>query len=73
MKQWLYIAMRRDVVFRALPVSILVGTILVAINYTDRLISGHCGAIDCLKMGLTYVVPFCVSTHASVSTLLKGS
>ena len=70
MKRWLHTAMSRDVAFRALRVSILVGTILIAINYTDRLIGSQCTQIDYLKMGLTYVVPYCVSTHASVTTLL---
>jgi len=64
--------MSRDVAFRALRVSILVGTILIAINYTDRLIGSQCTQIDYLKMGLTYVVPYCVSTHASVSILLTN-
>ncbi len=72
MKRWLHTAMSRDVAFRALRVSILVGTILIAINYTDRLIGSQCTQIDYLKMGLTYVVPYCVSTHASVSILLTN-
>ncbi|MFB3041157.1 MAG: nitrate/nitrite transporter NrtS [Candidatus Poribacteria bacterium] len=72
MKRWLRTAMSRDVAFRALRVSILVGTILIAINYTDRLIGSQCTQIDYLKMGLTYVVPYCVSTHASVSILLTN-
>ena len=72
MKRWLRTAMSRDVAFRAWRVSILVGTILIVINYTDRLIGSQCTQIDYLKMGLTYVVPYCVSTHASVSILLTN-
>ena len=55
MKRWLRTAMSRDVAFRAWRVSILVGTILIAINYTDRLIGSQCTQIDYLKMGLTYL------------------
>ncbi|MBI1928379.1 nitrate/nitrite transporter NrtS [Candidatus Poribacteria bacterium] len=71
MKRWLHTAARRDVVYRSLRVSVVVGTILIGINYTDRLISGQCIGADYLKMALTYLVPYGVSTYASVSALLK--
>ncbi len=71
-KQWCDIACRRDVVRRSARVAIVVGTILVLINYADRLIAGELVAADYLKMTLTYMVPYCVSTFASVSTWLKG-
>jgi hypothetical protein len=50
-------------------VALIVGTILVAVNYTDRWLDGSLGQIDYVKMLLTYLVPYCVSTWVSVSTL----
>ena len=50
----------------------MVGTILVAINYFDRIRAGALTDIDYVKMLLTYCVPYCVSTYASVSVALKG-
>ncbi len=69
MKAWLAVARRGDVVRRSLRVALLVGTILVVINHGDRLLSGTAAPADWVKMGLTYVVPYGVSTWASVSAI----
>jgi hypothetical protein len=66
---WLDIALRSDVRRRSLKVALLVGTILAAINYMDKLLVGTVSGTDLIKIGLTYLVPFAVSTHASVSTI----
>lgn len=66
---WLSIAMRRDIVLRSLRVALLVGTILVTINYGDKLLTSGVTATDCVKMLLTYCVPYCVATYASVSAI----
>jgi len=68
---WLATALRRDVVARSLRVALVVGTLLVAINYTDRVLAGRIGAIDLLKMGLTYLVPYGVATYAAVQALRR--
>ncbi len=70
MKRWLAAAARPDVVRRSVKVCLIVGTLLVAINYADRAINGELMAADLLKMLLTYAVPYCVSTYVSVSTLI---
>ena len=70
MKRWLKIALRKDVVRRSIRVGLVVGTILVAINYTDRLLTGNLKFFDLFKIILTYFVPYGVSTYASVSALL---
>ncbi len=57
---------------RSIRVALIVGTILVAVNYTDRWIKGNLVEIDYLKMLLTYLVPYCVSTWVSVATLLSS-
>lgn len=72
MKRWLRIAGRRDVVQRSTKVAVLVGTILIAINYGDKIAAAQVGSSDYVKMALTYAVPYCVSTYASVSAILKG-
>ena len=69
MRVWLAVARRGDVVRRSLRVALLVGTILVAINHGDRLVSGTAAPADWVKMGLTYLVPYGVSTWASVSAI----
>ncbi len=71
MNMWLQTAMRPEVVKRSRRVAILVGTILVAINYFDRIYVGDLVPIDYIKMLMTYCVPFCVSTHASVSAIME--
>ena len=66
---WLATALRRDVVTRSLRVAAVVGTLLVAINYTDRILEGDITKIDCVKMLLTYLVPYGVATYAAVGAL----
>lgn len=63
---WLETARSPEIVGRALRVAAVVGTILVAINYTDRWLADALSRSDYLKMGLTYLVPYCVSTFTAV-------
>ncbi len=70
MRRWLAAAARPDVVRRSIKVCLLVGTLLVVINYSDRALNGDLTALDAVKMLLTYAVPYCVSTFVSVSTLV---
>ena len=72
MGDWLRLATRRDVVRRSRKVALLVGTILITINYGDRLLFGSVGGVDIAKMLLTYCVPYCVSTYAAVSALREA-
>lgn len=72
MKRWISLALRRDIALNSLKVCLVVGTVLVLINYFDRLFSGALAGIDYLKMLLMYLVPYCVSTYGAVSVSLKG-
>jgi len=72
MKRWLRIALRGDVVRRSLKVGAIVGTILIAINQGDALLAGAISAEVLTKILLTYCVPYCVSTYASVSAVLAA-
>ena len=73
MTSWLKIALRKDVVLRGLKVGGIVGTILVAINQGDLLLAGTVSVEALWKISLTYCVPYCVSTYASVSTIRSAS
>ena len=70
MRNWLRIATRPDVVRRSLKVGAIVGTILVAINHGNLILQGVVTAEMIWKSLLTYCVPYCVSTYASVQAIL---
>jgi len=72
MKSWLRLATNAEVVRRSSRVALVVGTVLVAINYGDRLFAGELAAADAVKMLLTYCVPYCVSTYAAVGALMAA-
>jgi hypothetical protein len=55
---------------RALASGLLVGPVLVAINHSDAIINGELTAGRILKMALTLIVPYAVSTFSSVQAAL---
>jgi hypothetical protein len=63
------LATSAPVVRRATAVAIVVGTILVAINHGDAIVRGDLGVGRLLRIALTVMVPYCVSTYSSVSAL----
>jgi hypothetical protein len=69
MKSWLRLARRPDVVRRSAWVAVVVGSILALVNYVDRLFTGALVPLDLVKIGLTYLVPYGVSTYASVQAI----
>jgi len=71
-RPWLATALRRDVVARSLRVALVVGTLLVVVNYADRALAGRLTPIDYVKMGLTYLVPYGVATYAAVQAIRRG-
>lgn len=71
MKHWFQLATGRDVVIRSLKVSGIVGVVLVAINQGDLMFIGELPVDFFWKIPMTFGVPYCVSTYASVSALLK--
>jgi hypothetical protein len=66
---WMALATSTPVVRRSAIVAAIVGTILVAINHGDAVLRGDLGAGRLLRIALTVVVPYCVSTYSSVSAL----
>lgn len=63
------IAFRRDVLIRALKTAAFVGVILIVINHADALLAGTIDATRLAKMLLTLLVPYSVSTYASVRSI----
>jgi hypothetical protein len=69
MNEWFRLAMRPSVVRRALLYSVIVGAILITINHGDAIIAGTVERGRLVKMALTVLVPYCVSTLSSVGAL----
>ena len=67
------LALSPKVLPRALKVAAVVGTLLLIINYGDKIISQSLGMTDFAKIGLTYLVPYGVSTWSAVQALAGGS
>ena len=57
----------RPVAGRAIRVALVVGTVLVAINQSDVIPGGQLTALVAAKIGLTYLVPFSVSTYSALA------
>lgn len=49
--------------------ALVVGTVLITINHGDAIVQGEIGPDRVLKMGLTVMVPYVVSTLSSVGAL----
>jgi len=69
MNEWFELATSPSVVRRASTYAVIVGTILITINHGDRILSGNLTGFRILQMGLTVMVPYCVSTLSSVQAL----
>jgi hypothetical protein len=66
---WFATACEAAVVRRSLRVTAVIGTLLVAINYSDRALAGTLGPADWAKMLLTYCVPYGVATYVAVQAI----
>jgi len=69
MQTWFRLALQPSVVRRGLGYSVVVGTVLMLINQGDILLSGELTSRHLLKIGLTYTVPYFVSTLSSVGAM----
>ena len=49
--------------------AVIVGAVLIGINHGDAILRGDVDSVRWLKMGLTVMVPYCVSTLSSVGAL----
>ena len=55
------------IVRRAVRVALLVGTVLFFINQSDVVFRGDITPLVVAKIGLTYLVPFSVSTYSALA------
>ena len=69
-KQYITLAMKPSIVKRGLKFSIVVGTILIAINHGDTILKGQLTSTHLYKMVLTYSVPYIVSSLSSIQAIL---
>lgn len=68
---WLKIAREPAVVGRACAYAVVVGALLIAINHGPALLNGEITRGRFISMGLTVLVPYCVSTLSSVGAIRK--
>ncbi len=69
MRAWMSVAAEPAVVRRALRTALIVGAVLIVINHGDALFHGDLTVGRVLKMALTVVVPYLVSTASSVAAI----
>jgi len=69
MNEWLQLAFERGVVRRALVCVVVVGAVLITINHGEAIIRGDLTAGRLVQIGLTLLVPYCVSTVSSVGAM----
>ena len=70
---WWELATQWSVVRRGIAYAVVVGAILIAINHGDSVLRGDLTFGHLVKMALTVIVPYLVSTFSSVGALRKTS
>ena len=70
MRDWIVLAVKPSVVKRSLKYAVIVGLLLILINHSDAILTGTVTFSRVLRMLLTVLVPYTVSTLSSVGTLL---
>ena len=63
------LALSKQVMFSALKVALFVGTILALINHSEKILSMTLSGEDLVKVVLTYLVPYGVSTWSAVQAI----
>jgi hypothetical protein len=69
MTEWLKLCRSKSVARRALSTALIVGIVLTAINYGDAILRGAITRAQCIRMMLTFCVPYFVSTYSSVRAI----
>jgi len=69
--RWFSLAIEIKTLKRSIKVAVIVGTILMLINHGDILLYGDIEVHHMLKIILTYLVPYLVSTYSSVESKLN--
>ena len=71
MSDWLAIASERGTVLRGLKFAVVVGAILIAINHGDAILAGTVDRTRLVRMMLTMLVPYLVSTFSTCGARLE--
>ena len=58
---------------RAIKVALLVGTLLALINHGEKILSLSLTNQDYIKLVLTYLVPYAVSSWSAVSAIISST
>jgi hypothetical protein len=69
--EWLRLAGSTPIRRRALRYTLVVGAVLITINHGDAILRGDLPFGRLLRIGLTILVPYLVSTFSSVGTILQ--
>ena len=70
MRDWFALAITPAVVKRSLKYALIVGLLLILINHSDAILNRTVTLPRLLRMILTVLVPYTVSTLSSVGTLM---
>jgi hypothetical protein len=73
MENWIALATTGSVVRRAAKTAVVVGAFLVAINQGDAILHHDMPASRWLRMLLTVMVPYMVSTTSSVQAMRESA
>lgn len=63
------LALKPHIVLTALKVSAVIGSILALINHGDKILTLSLSGTDSVKIALTYLVPYGVSTWSAVKAI----
>ena len=69
--KFIKIALLKEVVFMALKMSLIVGSVLALINHSDVIFEGTLTRVNVYQIILTFLVPYSVSTYSSVKTIQR--
>ncbi len=70
---FLVLALSRPVVSKAMQVALVVGTLLALINHGGKMLNASLTAGDAVRILLTYLVPYGVSTWSAVKAIQAAS
>ena len=71
-RTWCLTSLEPTILKRSLKVAGIVGTLLMFINHGDVILAGIVSSEHILKIFLSYLVPFLVSTYSSVAAKLNS-
>lgn len=72
MRTFLTLAISRPIVLRGLLYAATVGPVLIALNHFDSILAGDIDAVRAIKITLTPIVPYVVSTLSSVQAIRRS-